>query len=128
MSKRKGTRYERELLKMFWEKNFATIRSAGSGSMPLPSPDLLVGGSGRVLAIECKALKEGNKYFKEHEIRELKEFSDKFGAEAWVAVRFDNKGWFFVSVEDLGISKKGTYFISLDVAERKGLRFDELIR
>jgi len=128
MSKRKGTRSERELLKMFWDKNFATIRSAGSGSMPLPSPDLLVGGNGRVLAIECKALKSGSKYFAKHEIKELKEFSEKFGAEAWVAVRFDNKGWFFVSVNDLGLSKKGTFFVSLGVAEKKGLRFDELIK
>src|SRR3989344_2985518 len=41
--KQKGSKAERELLHMFWAKNFATIRSAGSGSMKYPGPDLLVG-------------------------------------------------------------------------------------
>jgi len=128
MSKRKGTRYERELFHMFWEAGLGCVRIAGSGSTTLPAPDLLVGGNGRVFAIECKALKSGSKYFKEHEIRELKEFSEKFGAESWVAVRFDNKGWFFVHVNDLGISKKDNYFVSFEIAEKKGLRFDELVK
>ena len=68
MSKAKGSRAERELLGMFWENNFAGYRAAGSGSTPLPSPDLLVGNGKRYLAIECKSLKSKAKYLEEEQI------------------------------------------------------------
>jgi len=57
MSKRKGTLYERELFHMFWNSSWAAVRSAGSGSTPLPAPDILAGNKEKLLAIECKAIK-----------------------------------------------------------------------
>ena len=58
MSKKKGTRAERELLHLLWNANFATLRTAGSGSITIPSCDLLVGKRGKVFAIECKFIKD----------------------------------------------------------------------
>jgi Holliday junction resolvase len=55
MSKIKGSNAERELLRMFWASSWACIRSAGSGSMHFPSPDLLAANKIRRLAIEVKA-------------------------------------------------------------------------
>jgi len=65
MNKAKGSRAERELLAMFWENNFGGYRSAGSGSTPLPSPDILVGNGKKYLAIECKSIK-GNREKHKH--------------------------------------------------------------
>ena len=55
-NKGKGGRTERELIHMFYNTNiFMPLRVAGSGSTTLPAPDFLVGGKGRVLAIEFKS-------------------------------------------------------------------------
>ena len=127
-SKGKGTRIERELFHMFWKTNkFGVIRVAGSGSTTLPSVDLVVGGQGRYLAIECKSIKQGRKYISPDRIKELKDFSKKFGAEPWLAIRFNNQPWYFISISDLEKSKSN-YVVSLDLVKRKGLLFEDLIK
>ena len=122
-----GSNAERELLKKFWEMGWPCIRSAGSGSMRHPSPDLLVGSinAGVALAIECKTTKSNSVYLKKKEIRELKEFSNKFGAIPFVAVNFDK--WYFMSLDDLE-EHDDSYGVRKHIAVRKGLLFDEAIR
>ncbi|MBI2106619.1 Holliday junction resolvase [Candidatus Woesearchaeota archaeon] len=126
MSKAKGSRTERELISMFYDTGtHIALRAAGSGSTPLPAPDLLVGGKGRVLAIECKAGKD-SRYIKKDQIEELTEFSARFGAEPWIGIRFDRSNWQFVKIEHLKISKGGNYFIDKDIAAKNGISFQEL--
>ena len=125
-SKGKGTRYERELIHMFYNSDFGVVRSAGSGSTPLPSPDIIVSNSSSIFAIECKAINAKRKYFSTREIDELKLFSEKFGAIPLIAIRFDRRGWFFVHLNDMGFSRTN-HFISLELAQKKGLKFDEII-
>ena len=125
-SKGKGTRYERELIHMFYDSDFSVVRSAGSGSTPLPSPDIIVSNSRNIFAIECKAVNSRRKYFSQREINELKAFSEKFGAIPLIAIRFDRIGWFFVNLENLGFSKTN-YYISLELAQKKGVKFEEII-
>ncbi|MBS3149305.1 Holliday junction resolvase [Candidatus Woesearchaeota archaeon] len=126
-SKKKGTRAERELIHLFFNTNtWIAIRVAGSGSMPIPCPDIVVGNGKRVLAIECKSLADNIKYFKEQELADLIEFSRRFGAEAWLGVRFDHVGWFFIQPNNLILSKKGTPSISLNEAKEIGLKFEQL--
>lgn len=130
MGKVKGSKAERELLYLFLSKrDWSGCRVAGSGCMRYPSPDLIVGNNkdSRILAIECKSLKKESKYFKEQEIKELREFSRKFGAESWLALRFDNIGWFFIKPEKLKKTKSNYYSISLEEIKRKGLNFNKLI-
>ncbi|MBR9679084.1 MAG: hypothetical protein GON13_02345, partial [Nanoarchaeota archaeon] len=55
MSKSKGSIYERELLRMFFDSGFSGVRVAGSGCSSMPSPDLVIGRDGGVLAVEVKA-------------------------------------------------------------------------
>tara|TARA_Y100000310_G_C20167708_1_gene572150 strand:- start:141 stop:572 length:432 start_codon:yes stop_codon:yes gene_type:complete len=128
MSKNKGSRTERELMNMFFQTNeFIALRAAGSGSTPLPCTDLIVGGNGRVLAIECKSGK-GTRYIKKQQIEELLEFSKRFGAEPWLGTRFDNNEWLFLEISNLKKSKTGNnYVINLSLAKEKGINFDELI-
>tara|TARA_Y100000310_G_C20123357_1_gene552490 strand:+ start:211 stop:522 length:312 start_codon:yes stop_codon:yes gene_type:complete len=101
---------------------------AGSGSMPLPCPDLLSGKKGRSLAIECKSGKgKQRRYITKEQIDELKSFSKGFGAEPWVGVRFDGMEWFFLKPSQLGRSNGGGnyYFDKMLVGER-GICFGEL--
>jgi len=125
-TKSKGTRYERELFHMFWNNGFVAIRTAGSGSTPMPAPDLIASNSRKIFAVECKAVHSLRKYFPPKEINELNEFSRKFGAEPYIAIRFDRKGWFFVHTNDLSFSKTN-YYISFELAETKGKKFEEII-
>ena len=125
-SKSKGSKAERELLHMFWSNGFAALRSAGSGSMKYPGPDLLVGNKTRRMAIECKSSRNSKIYLDEHDVSQLKDFSNVFDARPWFAVRFLRKDWLFLAIEDLEKTPKG-YVIDLKVAELRGISFNELI-
>lgn len=102
------------------------MRSAGSGSQQYPSPDVLAGKDGRRLAIECKVTKEKKKYFAQEEIRHLQYFAQRLSAEAWLAVKFPEKDFYFFHIDDLQEAGK-SYVVSLDLASTKGLRFVELV-
>jgi|TARA_Y100000310_G_C20160998_1_gene569158 Holliday junction resolvase len=125
--KSKGINAERELVHMFWARNWACLRIAGSGSSRYPSPDILVSNKLRKLAIECKITKDQKKYFEKKEILALKKFAELFGAESWVAVKFKDHDWYFISTEDLEETEK-SYFTSTTSSKNKGLLFEELIK
>ncbi len=124
--KSKGSNSERELVSMFWKAGWAAIRVAGSGLTKNPNPDVLAANKIRRVAIECKATKETKKYFSKHDIEQLKKFSEMFGCEAWIGIRFNNMKWLFISTEDLEKTKKG-YVASIELMKRRGLLFEELI-
>ena len=125
--KSKGINAERELVHMFWAKDWACLRIAGSGSSRYPSPDLLVGNKLRRLAVECKTTKEKSKYFDKERVSALRKFADVFGAEPWVAVKFKGYEWYFVSLEDLKDTGNG-FSLNVDGAKSKGLLFEEMLR
>lgn len=125
--KSKGSKAERELLHTFWENGWACVRAAGSGSTTFCSPDLLAGNSVRRLAIECKSTKNSTKYLTKKEVEDLCFFAKKFGAEAWIGIRFPSANWFFLNIEDL--KETGKFFsVSTESAKFKGLLFEELIQ
>jgi len=127
MSKIKGTKAERDILELFWKTgSWAAIRAPGSGSARFPSPDILAGNAHRKIAIECKSTQKKAQYLSKREIKQLQEFSTLFNAEPWIAVKFGRKGFFFLPIEDLKETDKFLVF-TLAMAERKGLRFDDLI-
>ena len=125
--KRKGTRAERELFHLLWDNFGPCVRAAGSGSTPKPCPDLITSNGDRILAIECKAIKGTKKYFDINEIVQLNLFANTFGAEAWLAVRFDKVGWFFIESNNLEKSKGESLLLSLEYMKKKGFNFEELI-
>jgi Holliday junction resolvase len=124
--KSKGINAERELIHMLWEKKWACLRTAGSGSMHFPAPDILASNKLRVVAIECKTTKKNKKYFPKEEIKQLKNFAEYFGAEPWIAVKFFRTNWYFLNTEDLRETKK-SFVISKKNAESKGLLFNEFL-
>ena len=125
-SKSKGTEAERELLHMFWAKGYAALRSAGSGSMKYPGPDLIVSNKSRRLAIECKSSGELNRHLPKQQVEDLITFAKMFGAEPWIGARFNDMKWAFFSPDDL--KKTGTGFsVSVRMVKEKGLTFEQLI-
>ena len=127
MSKIKGSRAERELFHLLWKESWACVRVAGSGSTSQPSPDLVASNGKRILAIECKSIQFGKKYFSAEELEQLYTFSRAFGAEAWLAIRFDNKGWYFLEAGKIPKSKGVHFLVSLPYLQKEGLQFEEFI-
>jgi Holliday junction resolvase len=124
--KSKGSNAERDLIHKFNSSGWVAIRSAGSGSMHYPSPDILAGNNIRRLAIECKAVNDIKKYLTKKEVDELVFFANKFGAEAWIGVKFDRLEWHFLMIEDL-MQTTGSYVVDIKRAKDKGLSFEQLI-
>src|SRR3989338_1796404 len=118
--KSKGINAERDLIHKFWSKDWACIRVAGSGSMRYPSSDILASNKLRRLAIECKTSGEKNRYLTKEEVQQLKTFAELFGAEPWVAIKFDRKGWFFLTLDDLE-DNGSNFVISSERVMNKGL-------
>ena len=124
--KARGTNAERDLIKKFWAHSWAAMRAAGSGSAHYPSPDVIAGNNVRKLAIECKLTTSTRKYFTKEEVRLLKYFSDKFGCEPWLAVKFNREPWYFFMLE--GVQETtASYVVTLDAARSRGITFEELI-
>ncbi len=123
-TKAKGTNAERELIHMFWKSGYSALRSAGSGSMKYPCPDILAGNNMRKFAIEVKISSKNYQHLTKDQVVDLHRFATLFGAEPWIAVKF--KEWHFLTLEDIN-QTESNYSITKEIAERKGLSFDELI-
>jgi len=126
-TKTKGIVAERELIHKFWQSGWASIRVAGSGNTSFPAPDLLIGNGEKSIALECKTFKKNNKYLKNQEISQLKIFSEKFGAEPWLAIKFNRQPWYFLKITDLSKTNKH-WSVSLNLAEKKGLKFEKFLK
>lgn len=125
--KAKGTIFENELIKKFWENGFACLRAAGSGSNSHPTPDVLASNSIKKIALELKVVNSNKKYFTKKEIDELKYFSSVFGCESWVGIKFIENQWFFLPTSELKETKQENYVISLIDMKNFGFKFEEMI-
>ncbi|MBU1976312.1 MAG: Holliday junction resolvase [Nanoarchaeota archaeon] len=125
--KAKGIAGERELIHTFWDAGWAAFRCAASGSIKYPVPDIIAGNNIRKLAVEVKTIAGVHKYFPKKEISELLDFANIFGSEAWLAIKFKGKGWFFINPEDLEETPT-QHSASLTLCERRGLKFEELTK
>ena len=125
--KAKGTAAENELIHDFWDNEWVCVRVAGSGSTQYPAPDLLASRGDKKIVMEVKVVNAVKKYFKKQEIEDLQLFATKFGAEAWVGVKFEKNQWFFCPTSELQQTKGENYAITLIEMKRKGFNFLEMI-
>jgi Holliday junction resolvase len=123
--KSKGSRFERELISMLWSRGFAAIRAPASGSASYPSPDIIAGNGKRYVALEVKMRSSFPVYLTKKEVEDLIEFSNKFGAEPYIAVKIKRLGWRFLKVEQLIETKNGFKIDEFNFYQ--GSDFDELI-
>lgn len=125
--KSKGIGAERELIHLFWGTGeWAAIRVAGSGAIKYPVPDVLAANNTRKLAVECKSTKSKQQHLNKEQMDGLRTFAQRFGAEPWVGVRYNQLGWRFFTLEDIKETPNG-FSANYTHAELKGLTFEELI-
>lgn len=125
----KGSRVERELVKMLWDADCAAMRApASGGATKKPLPDIIAGNGKVYLAIEVKSTSADHIYINSEKITGLIEFSEIFGAEPYLGAKFKNKKWRFLHMDDLIKTRGENYKVDIDLAFSEGLEFDELIR
>lgn len=124
--KAKGTKYERDLVNMFWEAGFGVMRAPTSGGATTRAMPDLVAGNGEVYyAIEVKMRKSLPVYISEEQVHELYEFSDRFGAIPLIAVKLPYKPWRFINALELKRTGKG-YKVDSELYE-SALSVDEVL-
>ena len=121
--KSKGINAERELIHLFWQRGWACVRVAGSGASRYPTPDIVAGRRSRSLAIECKSSRGLYQYLDDEEILQLKTFSELFGAEPWIGVRFNTLPWKFFRIQNLARTK-GNFVVT---RKDQGISVDDLL-
>jgi len=119
-AKSKGTHYERRLVKVFWDAGFGVIRAPTSGGATSRALPDIVAGNG-----EVKMRRELPIHIREEQVEEIKEFSKRFGAKAFVAVKLPYKDWIFIPLELL--SKNGKNYIVGEEEYLKGLKLEDLL-
>ncbi|MBW3004591.1 Holliday junction resolvase [Candidatus Woesearchaeota archaeon] len=125
--KSKGINAEREIIHSFWKiPGWTACRVAGSGSMKYPAPDVIAGNATRKLAIECKSTKSKYQYFEKEEIKQLLQYATMFGAEPWIAIRFDRNKFYFLRPNDLKETDK-RFVADLNLSKDKGFLFEHII-
>ncbi|MBU4266522.1 MAG: hypothetical protein KKE96_04775 [Candidatus Altiarchaeota archaeon] len=109
----KGAKFERALVHDFWERDWAAMRSAGSGNTSLPAPDLIAAKDGKIILVECKSTGREKLHLK-GAILALHEFSRVSGGRAYIAVKFLRKEPRFYEIGGLMERKRFTISISDD--------------
>lgn len=123
-NKAKGSKAERELLDIFVKENYRCVRVAGSGVMENSDCDLIAGKKGEKYSIEVKSSKKPIKYITKEQIENFIIFSEIFGLEPVIAVRFNRLGWFFINPKDL--EDTGKYWVvNMKIIKEKGRRFSQ---
>ena len=122
----KGANAERELMHLFFKEGFSVVRIAGSGTSPLPAPDIIAIKNGRIIAVECKARKAKNLAISVSQIGELLDWAKKAGSEALIGWKIPRKGWFFLKPSKL--RNTGKFFtINQKNAMEKGKSLRDII-
>lgn len=124
-NKSKGSKAERDLVKLFTEHNWRAVRVAGSGVGEESPADIIAGKLGkRGYVVECKSSKSTNIYIKKSQIEDFLIFSDMIGLTPVIAARFNRQGWLFLSPSIL--KDTGKYWaLSLATATTQGKRFSQ---
>lgn len=114
----KGSSAERELVHSLSKLGYMTIRAPRSGSINLPSPDIIAAKDGRLIVIECKSRAKGFKIASE-QLAELKEWQDKALAKAYIGWKMSRKGWFFLTLDEV-VQNNGN--VGKKFVQEKGIR------
>lgn len=124
-NKAKGSKAERELVRMFTENSWRAVRVAGSGVNDDSPCDLIVGKAGRRgYTIEAKSSKKSSIYISKQQIEDFLLFSHMIGLSPVIAVRFNYEGWIFLNPQQLRDSGK-FWVVDLKAAKENGKRFSQ---
>ena len=96
----RGASFERQLVTEFWERGWAAMRAAGSGTRKEPVPDVTAIKGGRIILVECKTTRKDRLSLKTA-ITELARFAEISGGEGYIAIRFFRQRPRFYSLREL---------------------------
>lgn len=100
MKYRKGYMGERELVHLLYKMGYMVVRTPRSGRIGLPSPDIIAARGDKLIVIECKSREDSFKV--EHDqLEDLKLWTEKTNAKAYIAWKIARRGWFFLGLEDV---------------------------
>jgi Holliday junction resolvase len=122
----KGANAERELMHLFFQAGFSVVRIAGSGTSPLPAPDIIAIRKGRIIAVECKARKASHLAISVGQIKELGDWAARAGSESLIGWKIPRKGWFFLKPGQFNKTSK-FFIISQKDAMKKGESLEDVI-
>jgi Holliday junction resolvase len=124
-NKAKGSKAERELVKLFTEQGWRAVRVAGSGVGEDSPCDILAAKAGKKgHTIEAKSSKKSTIYITKEQINDFVLFSNLIGLKPVIAARFNREGWLFVN--PMHLKDTGKYWaLSLQTAKDKGQRFSQ---
>lgn len=122
----KGANAERELIRELWNKGFAVTRTAGSGSTPLPAPDLVALGKEKKLAFECKAWKSSYLSLDIAQMEEQLEWCERADAELYIAWKIPHEGWLFLHPKHFNKTPK-FYYISRKNANKNAVKLEVIL-
>jgi holliday junction resolvase Hjr len=124
---KKGSAEERDLVHKLWDREFAAMRApASGGATKRPLPDVIAGNGDIYLAIEVKTTTKDKIYIDHPQIDALCEFSDTFGANPYLGIKFKYTKWLFLSPENAERTKSNNYKIEKNFALEKALELDEI--
>jgi holliday junction resolvase Hjr len=124
-NKAKGSKAERELVKLFTEHSWRAVRVAGSGVGEEAFCDIIAAKTGRKgFAIEAKSSKKSTIYITKEQINDFIIFTSILGLKPVIAARFNREGWLFIAPKYL--KDTGKYWaVSLKTAKQKGKKFSQ---
>jgi Holliday junction resolvase len=122
-NKAKGSKAERELVKLFTQHTWRAVRVAGSGIGEDSPCDIIAAKVGRKgFTIEAKSSKKSNIYITKSQINDFILFSNLIGLKPVIALRFNYEGWIFLDPKHLKDTGKN-FVVSLKTAKEKGRKF-----
>mgnify|MGYP001562644349 CR=1 FL=1 len=124
-NKAKGSKAERELLRLLTESGWRAVRVAGSGVNDDSPCDLLAAKIGKKgYAIEAKSSKKKIIYISKQQVEDFILFSSTIGLNPVIAARFNHEGWLFLNPQELRDSGK-YWALSLQTAKEKGQKLGQ---
>ena len=127
-NKSKGSNAERELVKLFTQQGWRSVRVAGSGVGEDSPCDIIAARAGKKgFTIEAKSSKKTSVYITKSQIEDFMLFSSIIGLKPVIALRFNYEGWLFLDPKHL--KDTGKYFVaSLENAKQNGQRFSQFFK
>ena len=124
-NKAKGSKVERELVKLLTEQGWRAVRVAGSGVADESPCDLITAKLGKKgFAVEVKSSKKSSIYITKEQISDFVMFTQITGLDPVIALRFNHEGWLFLHPHQLRDTGK-FWVASLESAKSDGKRFSQ---
>ncbi len=129
----RGIQDERNLVRLFYKRGFAVMRApASGGSTKMPRPDILAGSRDRgvQLAVEVKTTRKKTLYIPRESVRQLVEFSERFGCRPVIAVKFRGmkRRWRFLDPKDLDSTQSENFKITFEESLLRGMDLGEVMK